>query len=101
MRAWRTTYVYDELDSVLVEVLIEVLCLFWRVYKDVGLCNRSASEVVCAKCCFVRNRTPVIRLLTVIAELEERVDQLFFGLHSTFSHGHFELLVILCSIKYR
>jgi len=62
-----------KVKSILVEVLIEVLRLFRRVYKDVGLCNRRASEVICSECCFVRNRAPVVRQLpTVIAELEER-----------------------------
>jgi hypothetical protein len=72
--------------------------LFRRVCKDVGLCNRSAIEVVGPEGCSVRNRTPVVRQLpTVIAELEERVDDL----HGAFGHSRFELGVILRGIEYR
>src|SRR6516164_9514288 len=87
--------------AVRIEVLVVVLGFVRCVDEDVRLCNRRAREIVGAEGGFVGDRAPAMRkLLTPVAELEERGDQLFIGLPCPLDHGRFDLRVTLGSLQY-
>ena len=85
-----------------IEVLIEILRLVRRVDEDVGFGHRRAGEVVGAEGCFVGNRAPMVRkLLAVVAEFEQRLDQLLVGVRGPLRHRRLELRIALRRVQHR